>query len=582
MNNRYLRILFLTFLSLQLRAQELFHMRNDLCAPLNVPLSISGNYGDVRASSFHFGIDYTTNGSRGLPVFAIDSGYVSRLKVEAGGYGKAIYITHASGITSVYAHLDSFSPAITRFVREKQYQMQSFAQDIMLEQEQFRVKKGEIIGYSGNSGQSTGPHLHFELRKTENQNTIQPYIFSFHPRDTIPPFIDKVLLYPRFYYLSKDPIPAISVSSGKNMKISSYKSTFKSREYKLLDSIWRVPKEFYIGILAYDKLEDNARQLSFYSSRVWLDTTLIFELVLDELPFSEMGWVNGLIDFQRKRLQKENIFFQFLYPGFRPMPVKKAVNNGLIVIKDTLVHQLTVEVADFTGNTAVMRFKVQRLNTEKNTPKNSAIGSQTIIPAGVTRKIQLSRANVIFFPNSLYTNSKIKVRSVRRSSLYIGYYIEVGHEAIPLKSPITLEFNLAPIPHQYWPKLRIVKLMGNGMESIGGEVDGTTLKAKTKVLGNFSLALDTIPPTIEFLNVKENATASKFIQARVRDNLAGIRSWAGYIDGQWVLFEYDKKNDELRYTFDEKCVQTNGLHRLELRVEDHCGNKTTKSLNFIY
>lgn len=566
------------------QGQRPINGRNDFYPPLSIPLSISGNYGDVRAASFHFGIDYSTNGERGLPVFVIDSGYVSRIKVEAGGYGKVLYITHPYGVTSVYAHLDSFSLAIACFVREKQYQSQSFAQDIQLDSNLFRVKKGELIGYSGNSGQSTGPHLHFELRKTANQNTIQPFIFAFHSRDTIPPVLEKVLLYPELHYLSKEPLPAITIAVGKGKStVNATTNDTYIRTYLSVDStVWQVPTRFFVGLSAFDQLVRDGRMLSFYASRIWLDTTLVFEFLMDELSFTEVGWVNGLIDYQRKILQKENVYLQFLYPNFTVTPVKKAQNNGLISLMDTLVHQLTVEVKDFSGNKALFSFKVKRSTANDGVNNPAGKAANTLIPAGKLKIVHKRGVNIVFSPSSLYANSEIAIRRVRRASLYTGYLIEVGHEAIPLKSPVTLEFVISIIPHRYWSKLRVVRLKGNSMESIGGDLEGQILKARTKILGNFSLALDTIPPTLQFLNLKENARASNNIRVRVTDNLAGIKSWAGYIDGQWVLFEYDRKSGELCYTFDEKCVATGGVHSLEIQVEDFCGNKRVKIRRFIY
>lgn len=567
--------------SLLVNGQSLLNRRTDLCAPMAIPLSISGNYGDVRASSFHFGIDYTTNGQRGLPVYAVDMGYVSRIKVEAGGYGKTIYIAHPYGITSVYAHLDSFSQSIARYVREKQYATRTFAQNILLDSNQFPVKKGDLIGYSGNSGQSTGPHLHFELRKTENQNTIHPFIFAFHKADTIPPVIEKVLLYPMFQYLSKEPLPALNISLNKFSSFVTSRNNYRTREYVSSDAVWRTSSLFFMGITSYDYLVSKGKRLSFYASRVWFDKVLVYEMILDELAFSEVGAVNGIIDYPRKRLQKENIYLQYQYTGFNITPVKKSVNNGLIYLKDTLTHEITIEITDFTGNNSIFRFKVKRLDEPKK-PVAVAQVQGNIISAGKMHRIQKSGAEVIFSPNSLYANSEIVVRKLRNSSLYTGYYFEVGHEVIPLKGQFTLEFSLSDIPQRYWSKVKVVRLKDTSVESIGGEVDGQIVRTRSKLLGNFSLAIDTIPPTIEFLNIKENARASKFIQVRVRDNLAGVKSWAGYIDGQWVLFEYDRKNDELRYTFDERCISTGRLHRLELSVEDHCGNARVKTLNFVY
>ncbi|MCX7986934.1 MAG: M23 family metallopeptidase [Bacteroidales bacterium] len=578
-----LRISFILYFLLgfsYLVAQQV-NSRTDLCPPLTVPLVISGNYGDIRSTSFHFGIDYTTNGQRGLPVPTIDSGYIARIKVEPGGYGKAIYINHKNGITSVYAHLDSFSSSITRFVKEMQYKSQSFSVDLLIDSGKYPVKKCEIIGYSGNSGQSTGPHLHFELRKTKNQNTIQPFIFAFHSKDTIPPIIKKVLLYSPFNYLTNEPIKAIHKSCEKFA--INYRNAKYFREYLSDDSVLEVPARFYLGISAWDYLVPGEKAMSFYVSRIKLDGKVIFELVFDEIPFTETSAVNGIIDYQRKFFQKENVYLQFLYPNFTITPVKKAINNGLIELDDSLVHFITVEAADVSGNQSMFGFKVRRQSiTLEKSEKLSVSLKNAIVHAGKTHVVNKEGIKVIFSPNSLFMDCIVTVRKNTRSGLLPGFWVEVGHEAIPLKSPFMLEFPITNFPRQLWPKIRVVRINGDKYVSIGGEIETHHIRASSKTFGNFTIALDTIPPTVQFINLKENEKAKDYILIRMRDNLSGIKSWAGYIDGKWVLFEYDKKNDEIRYVFDEYCLPTGQKHELTVSVEDNCGNKTLKKMNFVY
>ncbi len=567
-------VIILFFINIFLLYGQTIHYYNHLNPPLNETLSISSNYGDIRSSSFHFGIDYTTKGRRGLPIFAIDSGYVSRIKVEAGGYGRAIYINHNSGITSVYAHLDSFSFSITQFVKNKQYENQKFSIDILLEPTVFKIKKGEIIGYSGNSGQSTGPHLHFELRNTKSQSTLYPFIFSFHQKDTLPPVIEKVLLYHSFSYLSKDTLPAIKIIPfNKNKTTNSTSQNPKA---------WEVPEKFFIGLQAFDYLFDKSRKFNFYHSKVLLDQELIFEMKFDEMPFTETNLVSGIIDFQRRNLTSENIILQYQYSNLSFTPIKKAIHSGMITLNDTLTHTLTIEIYDFSGNFTTCNLQI-RVSKKKGAFFNNNSYKEYIVAAGKQKIVKLGNTRLIFYPNTFYDNTKLFINKIYDLKLLTGEIIEIGHENIPVKSVFGLEIPITNVKPSLYSKIVVTRINGKVKESIGGEIKDNTIVAKTRKFGRYTLELDTIPPIIEFLNVKENEPIKQnFITVKITDNLSGIKSYNGYIDDNWVLFEYDLKNSTLVYTFDEKCIVKNSIRKLQIFVEDNRGNLERKRINFFY
>src|SRR5690606_18972007 len=140
----------------------------------------------LRSNHFHMGIDFRTQQRENLPVHACAEGYVSRIKVEPGGYGRAVYIDHPNGMTTVYAHLHDFFPALEQYVQQKQYERESWAVDLDIPAGLFPLKKGQFFAYSGNTGGSAGPHVHFEIRDTYSDQCINPLLFGFPLADNIP------------------------------------------------------------------------------------------------------------------------------------------------------------------------------------------------------------------------------------------------------------------------------------------------------------------------------------------------------------------------------------------------------------
>jgi murein DD-endopeptidase MepM/ murein hydrolase activator NlpD len=165
-------------------------------SPVNIPLLLSANFGELRIDHFHSGIDIKTQGATGKEVVAAASGHVYRISVSPGGFGNALYVRHPSGYTTVYGHLDRFSDEIAEFVRTSQYEKKSFAVTLYPTREKFPVKQGEIIAYSGNSGSSGGPHLHYEIRRSDNEKPVNPLLFEFGTNDNIAPVIEKLFIYP--------------------------------------------------------------------------------------------------------------------------------------------------------------------------------------------------------------------------------------------------------------------------------------------------------------------------------------------------------------------------------------------------
>ena len=168
----------------------------------------SANFGEMRPGHFHAGIDIKTDGAEGKPLVAVADGYVSRVSLGAYGYGRAVYLTLHNGTTAVYGHLQRFRGDIEKHVRDERFPRRSNSVNLWFGPDTWPVKQGDVVGYSGNSGSSMGPHLHYELRDTRTQrlyNVVSAGIIR--PHDDLPPRIMRI------HYIEVDTVQGVPVHS---------------------------------------------------------------------------------------------------------------------------------------------------------------------------------------------------------------------------------------------------------------------------------------------------------------------------------------------------------------------------------
>jgi len=222
--------------------------RSIFISPVKIPLSLSANFGELRVDHFHSGIDIKTQGVTGKEVVAAADGYVYRISVSPGGFGNAIYLRHPSGYSTVYAHLDRFIPEIEKYVNNYQYERKSFTVSLFPQRGQFNVNQGEIIGYSGNTGSSSGPHLHYEVRRSESEIPVNPLFFEFGTSDDIPPVFERLAIYPvnrNTFINERNAIKKIALAGG-------YGSYFVPGDNEI-----RISGTAGFGIKCYDLLNDS-------------------------------------------------------------------------------------------------------------------------------------------------------------------------------------------------------------------------------------------------------------------------------------------------------------------------------------
>ena len=269
---RGLHLLVFIFSSLILSAQSVhFH------APVDIPIQFTGSFGELRGTHFHSGIDIRTNGQIGLPLYSAESGHVSRVSVSPTGFGLALYIAHHNGYTTVYGHMDRFAPRIAEWVKAQQYQKKRFALDVELSPEILPVEKGEMIGWSGNSGSSGGPHLHYEIRNTQTNRSLNPGFFGFQAADTKSPVFNFVHVYP----ISDD-----SHIDG-SLRSKRYKTVLSQGAYQIEGRpTLSAFGEIGFGVDVTDYLDANWSKCGIYSLELRVDSVLIHRFSLESLNFN--------------------------------------------------------------------------------------------------------------------------------------------------------------------------------------------------------------------------------------------------------------------------------------------------------
>jgi len=285
--------------------------------PMDIPVAIAGTFGELRPNHFHTGIDFKTQQREGIPVYAVADGYVSRLRVQIWGYGNAIYINHPNGYTSVYAHLQRYAPELQSIVTKRQYKNESFEIELFPEANQITIKKGQLIGYSGNSGGSQGPHLHFEIRSTKTENAINPLLFGFNIPDTQRPTIKELYIYP---------MNLNSNVNGVNTRIKVPIVGGVDGKYIVSEAI-KVNGDIGFGVIANDTQDGSYNVNGIYSLFLNKDNKEVFNVVFDILSFYQQRMINSYFDYAFYKQDNKYIQKSFVDLGNKKTKKNKLIKN---------------------------------------------------------------------------------------------------------------------------------------------------------------------------------------------------------------------------------------------------------------
>lgn len=529
-------------------------------SPVDHDIRLTGNFMELRTNHFHAGIDIkSSKGQVGDVIKSVHNGHVSRIKVQTGGYGNALYIDHPNGYTSVYAHLHEYSAALSEFVKEVQYATESYEVDIYLPDSLFRFVQGQELGLMGNSGRSFGPHLHFELRKTDKEEPVNPECLGIGPSDTRAPVLESLHLH----YIGQN-------GEIHDKKVKYFKS--KGPTYSLYDNEILVNAERVgLGLQMYDRMDGSWNKNGIYSYQVKIDGIEIFSWKADRFSFDETRYINAFWDYERHKQHGQKVYLLYKQEC-NPFSYFDAVSDGIIDLTLGKSRKVEIRVADLHKNESVINFDL--MNSESTPILGDYIKCDSTIERSAGSFIVTMSDNALYSPAKLNISSQIlKVGEQRCKS------VTIGETTTSVNGYYTIS---CPVPSSDFESYTFVSKDNKGrLIHFGGDTIAGKFVGYVDQLGTFSLYKDEIPPSIEVVSCSASKkTTWKF---RITDNLlddgrARELDYRATINGSWIRMVFDKKNDLL--LFSDFAELPNTPFDFQLDVWDHCGNVTNYTKSF--
>ncbi|HVX48563.1 MAG TPA: M23 family metallopeptidase [Chitinophagaceae bacterium] len=533
--------------------------------PLHLQTELAADFGEVREDHFHMGLDIRTNGHENQPVYAVADGYISRVSIEESGYGKAIYITHPNGAITVYGHLNKFMDAVDDYVVKKQYRDECWQQDISFNPGMFPVKKGQQIALSGNTGNSSGPHLHFEIRNAKtgfNENPLRSGIFI---HDDIPPVIHTLYWY--------NGCGSIYGAEANKVQLNIHNNTGTATHIITVNSPF-----ISFGISADDKIVEDRYRLGIYSMKLYVDDKLAFCFAVNHFDEKEVRFVNACIDYSNWILYSRCIQLLRILPGNHLPVFENSPGNGIINLKDKKIHNITIEAADAAGNTTKVFCKVQYNGTPQLlTPYRQ---KAVILRPGKVCHIITANAVIDFTGKAMYDTLPLHItEELSTENDAASKVIMLHNGTVPLHDSIKVQIKTT-LPAGSPLRRHVVMLLTNEKYSIPikGTWKGDYMTGFCRAFGRVQLVIDTVSPVIRFVEGTSSTLQSgNALDILYHDNIGGAYSFRGELDGRWILFE--KKGDLFTYNFDDHCGK--GKHLLTVLAGDRAGNITRRIYSFI-
>ncbi len=533
-------------------------------SPLDIPLVLSGTFGELRSNHFHAGMDIKTKRRNGLKVYATAEGYVSRIKVALWGYGKVIYVTHPNGYTTVYAHLSKFGDGIQEYVKDIQYKKRSYETgNIFPKENEIPVKKGQVIGYSGSTGGFVAPHLHYEIRNTKTEHIINPMLFGLEIQDSIAPRINKLMVYPI------EPNSRINQNNRKQIVVFK-KDTLNSYVTNRISASGKIG----FGINTYDRLGTALNKNGVYSIEMLVNGKRHYYHDVETFSFAESKYINLLIDYPHYAKYKSRIQKTYREDVNRLSIYEDLINDGIIDIKDGLSYNVQIIVKDFKGNTSEIKIPIA------GRPSNTIFTKKPDTTAYRIERTKFHKftqkgVTIAFPKNTFYEN------------LFLNFSVDgkIAHihkPNIPLDKRFTITFDSTLYKKSDLDQLYIANINNKKYANYQNtKKKSGKIYTTTKTLGKYTLLIDNQKPKIYNSNFKKNDWISSlnYLTIKISDAQSGIKSYEATIDGEWVLMEYNLKKKKLSYDFRDKKL-VGSKHIFKLVVLDNVGNTNTYTSTF--
>ena len=530
--------------------------------PLKIPLILSGSFGELRSNHFHSGLDIKTQQVEGIPVYAPADGYVNRINVRHYGYGKALYIQHPNGYSTVYAHLRDYAGSIQEYVKRNQYARETFEIELFPDAGTLPVKRGDLIGYTGNTGSSGGPHLHYEIRDAASR-PMNPLLFGIDVPDTKTPIVNDVIAYP----LDENAHVDQSQNPKKLRLIRQNDGTYKTEDIIACGKIG-------FGVSTHDQLNGASNKNGPYRIKSSFNGSEKFEVQFDRFSFDETRYLNRFIDYGYYQENKSRVQKLFREPNNPLSVITKEDDSGIVTIQDGYNGTYLVEISDFKGNTLKIVIPIEGKQSEILEPRNDNRTSD-FIRADQATSISKGKYSIYFPAHSLYEDSYLNIDAQ-------GDTLVLHEDNIPIHKNISISVDASNYNESDLDKLYIGRLNYRGEPYYNTTFrKGSKLTARTRTFGTYALAMDTTVPKIRPLNFSDQKWISdnSTLMIKITDDRSGISSYRATINGKFILMEYNYKKDVLIYDFADNVI-SDTENNLKLIVTDNVGNSTTFEATF--
>ena len=522
-----------------------------LIPPLKIPLLLSGNFGELRGTHMHAGLDIKTKGIQGVPIYACWEGEINRIVVSTSGYGKALYIMHKNGKTTVYAHLKKFAPQIENYVKLKQYEKQTYTLQIFPKKEELKVSAGELIGFSGNTGGSSGPHLHFEIRETLSQKPINPLNFSLEIEDHHRPQLRGLFLY---HHIDGNPI-------------KKQYSFFKENDSLYSTALLRVSGKISVGLNIFDRQDLSYNKNGVYSISLLLNGIKKYERKMDTFSFVDSKYISLLLDQRALKKERKKIERLVVHPKNKMSLIKDPLDDGYFDILPGKSYLLSILLRDFHDN--LTQLDLYFLGDDSfQIPNQKSFENAKRIETDKDYLFEFKDKEV-YIPKEAFFDSKDLVFSVSTDTLHIkeGW--------IKSQKPIKISFTKIGLSTEEKEQITFARIADSKPIFIPTKSEKNDFTTSIRELGTYTLVRDSISPSVQSKNFKNRQSIKnfKYLTFRIDDEFSGIKNYEGYINKQWILLEYEPKTKILTYDISDLKFESDQLN-IELIVEDGVGNKT--------
>ena len=530
--------------------------------PLEIPIILSGSFGELRGNHFHSGLDIKTQQRRGIPIYAPADGYVKRIKVAHYGYGKALYIQHPNGYSTVYAHLQKYADNIQTYVKDKQYVKETYTIELHPEASELPVNKGDLIGYTGNSGSSGGPHLHYEIRDAASR-PMNPLLFGVKIPDTKDPLVTAIFAYP----------------IGKEAQINGSQDPVKLRLIKQKDGTYKVENclafgKIGFGISSIDQQDGASNKNGVYQIKTSFNGTEKFKVLFEKFSFAETRYLNRYIDYGYYKTNRSRIQKLFRQSNNPLSIIKNESDNGYIEVTEGYKSVYKIEITDYAKNKISISIPIEGKQQEI-TQSRSVVATDDFIYGDQGTSITKGKFGVYIPANSLYENAYLDIELA-------GDTLHLHKDVIPLHKNMTIHVDVSTYDDADIGQLYIGRLNYAGKPYYTKTTrKGSKLSARSRTFGSYLLVSDTTVPTIHPVNFSEEKWISKenILQVKIEDDLSGISSYRATINGKFILMEYNYKTDVLTYDFDDQ-INLEPKNNLKVIVIDNVGNNATFETTF--